>query len=368
MGYQQCNRCVMDNASDETITFDEEGYCNYCTEAISTLSERYFPNEIGAQKLQELLITLKKEGKNKKYDCIMGISGGLDSAYLAYLGHQHGLRILAIHVDDGLDVPIAVENIKKLTEKCGIDVIYERPDAEQFYGLTKAFFKAGVPNLAVPQDNLIYAYMYAYAKKYKIQYYLSGGNFSTESILQRGNTHTSLDKKHIFAINKQFGTTALNKLKITSGFERRVKNQLLLRIQEVRPLDYIDYNKESAIQELSDYCGFNYYGGKHYESYLTVFMQKYYLPLKFGVDKRRSHLSSLIVSGQMTRDEAIEELKKPLYLKEEMDICIEKILKIFRMDVNEFDRIMQQQPKQHTQYVTSSWKYVSKIVKKIRGY
>ncbi len=368
MEYRQCSRCVMDNASDNTIVFNQEGYCNYCTEAIETLQERYFPNEAGAKKLDELLTILKKEGENREYDCIMGISGGLDSAYLAYLGYQHGLRILAIHVDDGLNVPVASENIKKIIKKCGIDMIYKRPDMEQYYGVTKAFFKAGLPNLAIPQDNLIYAYMYVYAKKHRIRYYLSGGNFSTESILQRGNTHNVLDKKHIFAINKRFGTTALNKLQITSSFERRIKNQLLLRIKEVRPLDYIDYNKENAIKELADFCGFNYYGGKHYESYLTIFMQKYYLPLKFGVDKRRSHFSSLIVSGQMTREEALEELKRPFYEPGELNVCMDKMLEVFAMDQEEFENIMRQSPKQHEEFVTSSWKYVNKNVKIVRGY
>lgn len=270
MSYQICKRCVMDNRSDDTIVFDDEGYCNYCTDAINSMPQRYFPNEEGKEKLDELILKLKDEGKEKKYDCLMGISGGLDSAYLAYIGYKYGLRILAVHVDDGFDSPIAIDNIHKIEKSCKIDIMYEQPDKEQYFNLTKAFIKAGVPNIAIPQDNLIFAYLYKYANKYNIKYFLSGGNFAMESILQRDNTHSAFDKIHIVDINNKFGTTPINKLHITSSFERKIQDQILCRIKEIRPLDYIDYNKDRAIQELKEFCGYNYYGDKHYEPILTI--------------------------------------------------------------------------------------------------
>ncbi len=367
MSYRICKRCVMDNASDSTITFDENGYCNYCNEALNSMLQRYYPNEDGRQKFEQLIQNIKEEGKGKKYDCLMGISGGLDSSYLAYLGYEKGLRILAVHVDDGFDTEITKRNIDNLTKKTNIDIIYEKPDGKQFYSVTAAFIRAGVPNIAIPQDNLIFAYLYEYAKKYNIEYFLSGGNFSMESILQRGNSHSAFDKKHIFDINKRFGSTSLNKLQITSSFERKIKNQILHRIKELKPLDYINYNKERAINELEKFCGFSYYDGKHYESVLTIFMQRYYLPQKFKVDKRRSHLSSLIVSEQISREEALKEIEKPLY-DDNVKIHIEKLLEKLNISQEELEKIMQQEPVNHTSYKVSAWKYVSKTVKLLRGY
>ena len=368
MSYQICNRCVMDNRSDETIIFDENGYCNYCRDAINSMSRRYFPNKKGKKMLDELMMELKKEGKNKRYDCLMGISGGLDSSYLAYLGYQYDLRILGIHVDDGFDTSVALRNINNIGESCKIDIIFEQPDQEQYLDLTKAFIKADVPNIAIPQDNLIFAYLYKYAKKYNIKYFLSGGNFALESILQKGNTHSAYDKKHIIDIHNKFGTMPINNLQITSSFERKIKDQIFYKINEIRPLNYIDYNKNISIKELEKFCGYNYYGGKHYESNLTMFMQMYYLPKKFNIDKRNSHLSSLIISGQMDRDDALKELEKPLYGKDYMEQIISNLLGLIKMSREEFESIMGSPPKRHDDYKISSWKYVSKLVRKIRRY
>lgn len=367
MAYQMCARCVMDNRSDETIFFDNQGYCNYCSTAIESMPQRYFPNEEGQRRLGELIREIKEKGKGKKYDCLMGISGGLDSAYLAYLGHQHNLRILAIHVDDGFDTPAARTNIEKLSEACAIDVVQEQVDREQYFALVKAFLRAGVPNLAIPQDNLIFAYLYKYAKEYDVRYFLSGGNFALESILQRGNTHSAYDRRHIIDINSKFGTTGLEKLRLTSNFERKIKDQLLLRIKEYRPLNYIDYNKQTVIAELEQFCGYDYYGGKHYESILTLFMQKYYLPRKFSVDKRHSHLSSLIVSGQLSREDALQILSEPLY-GEEVELIITDFLNLIDLSRTEFEQIMNSPPKQHNDFKTSYWKYVSKLARRFRGF
>jgi asparagine synthetase B (glutamine-hydrolysing) len=289
---QTCNRCVMDNSSDSTIYFDENGFCNYCTNALKVKKTAYFPNEEGKRKLDALIGRLKSEGKGKKYDCIMGISGGLDSSYLAYLGSKWGLRILAVHVDDGFDTEICKRNIEKLMKATNIDYVVEKPDAVQFNALIKAYFMAGVPNLAVPQDNILFACVYRLIRNYKIRTFLSGGNFALECILQQGNTYRSFDVTNIKAIHKASGTEPIDKLPLLSDY-RRFIDQKLLKIETLRPLNLIDYNRERALNELADFCGFEYYGSKHLENTLTKFIQVYWFYKKFGVDKRRSHLSSI---------------------------------------------------------------------------
>ncbi|MEG1663641.1 MAG: N-acetyl sugar amidotransferase, partial [Clostridia bacterium] len=210
------------NKSDETITFDEVGRCNYCRQAIEDMKTTYFPNKDGEKKLSELILALKNEGKGKDYDCMMGISGGLDSAYLAYLGYTWGLRILAIHIDDGFDTEISKQNIKKLTAATGIKMLTICPDSEQYCDLIKAFIKSEVPDIAMPQDNILFAFLYATAKQYKIKSFLSGGNFALECILQQGNAHSAYDVVHIKDIHKKFGTKPINKLKFITSIKKEI--------------------------------------------------------------------------------------------------------------------------------------------------
>ena len=345
----------MDNKSDDTIFFDEQGNCNYCTTAIEQIGTIYFPNEEGERKLQRMITRLKKEGERKKYDCLMGISGGLDSAYLAYLGAvKWGLRILAVHIDDGFDTQLAKDNISKLCKACGIEIIYEYPDKEQFYDLTRAFILAEVPNIAIPQDNVLFACLYNYARKYKIYNFLSGGNFALECILQKGNTYTAFDLVHIMDIHNKFGTKSLNKLLLLSNWHI-LFDSFLYNIKTLRPLNYINYNKKKAITELYDFCGFTYYEAKHLENIFTKVAQLIWFTKKFGVDKRHSHLSSLIVSEQMTRDEAVAELKSPMYNEEKMEYDIQLVLNELNISREEFKKLLKLPGKQHTEYKKSSY-------------
>ncbi|MBQ3011872.1 MAG: N-acetyl sugar amidotransferase [Methanocorpusculum sp.] len=337
----------MDNSSDETITFDEHGYCNYCSEALAKKDRCYFPNEDGKKRLDDIIDKIKKDGVDKKYDCMMGISGGLDSSYLAYLGYTWGLRILAIHVDDGFDTDISKSNIKKLVDTAGIDLIIIKPDQQQFNALTKAYMKAGVPNLAVPQDNVLFAALYRYARENGIKYFLSGTNYALESILQRGNTHSAYDVVNILAINKIFGTENIDKLSFISEY-RRVLDKFILGLQTICPLDYIDYNRDRAFQELNEFCGFEYYGRKHLENMLTAFIQLIWFPQKFGVDKRTSHLSSMIVSGQMTRDEALAELEHPIV--DDNTPYIKFILERLDLDEKELANYLASEGRDHKYY------------------
>jgi N-acetyl sugar amidotransferase len=363
----QCKRCVMDNLSDPTIMFDNEGHCNYCSDALRAKEVVYFPNDIGKKKLEKFFDDLKAKRMKEKYDCMLGLSGGLDSSYAAYIGHTYGLRMLAVHIDDGFDTPVTTANINKICNKFSIDLIIEKPDPVLFADLTKAFIRAGVPNIAIPQDNVLFACLYKYAKENKIDCFLNGGNFALESILQKGNTYDASDKKHILSIWKRFGEKYdPANLPLFSVFEKKFVYQYLNRITFFRPLNFLDYNAKNAFETLNKSCGFEYYGDKHCESIFTKFMQRYYLPTKFGVDKRKSHYSSMIVSGQMTRPEAIQRLQEPLYSEYDLNCDLRYVLDKLQMDREEFDKILWEVPKAHEDYTKSKINIVNKYFLKLR--
>lgn len=363
-GYKICSHCIMNNRSDNTIVFDANGQCNYCKRAYYWKNKLYFPNQEGKLKLEQTLINIKKDGKGKKYDCIMGISGGLDSSYLAYLATQWNLRILAVHIDDGYNEPVTVENIQKICKAGNIELLTIKPDEEQFNALTRAYIVAGVPNLAAPQDSVLFAYIYKMAFKYGIKYFLSGSNFALENTIQKGNSWSAFDRVNIRDINRRFGTTSIKKLPLLSTW-KMLFYEHIFGIRNVQLLNYIDYNRSRAIQELKEFCGYEYYGNKHLENTLTKFIQLYYFTRKFHVDKRRSHFSSMIISGQMTREEALKEMEKPLYDSEKMDREIDMILEKLKMPRTEFDYYMSLPPVQHDAYKVS---LLNKVIRLISAY
>lgn len=347
-----CQRCVMDDSADSTIAFDDEGFCNYCTSALKLKPKTFFPNEEGEAKLTSMIEMLKREGQGKDYDCMMGLSGGLDSSYLAYLGAaKWGLRIIAVHIDDGYDTDISKSNLEKLIDKTGIECIVIKPDAEQFNNLTLAYMKAGVPDLAVPQDNVLFATLFRFALERGIKYFLSGSNFSTESILQEGCGWNTYDVVNILDIHKRFGQKPIDSLHFMSNWQK-MKISKVLGMTTLAPLNYVEYTREKAFAELDEYCGFQYYGRKHLENYLTAFLQTCWLPEKFGIDKRRSHLSSLIVSGQMTRDEALKELEEPQYDSEAMGEIKSLMADNMDIDVSKIDSLIESKPHSHIEYKT----------------
>lgn len=366
--YQQCVRCIMDNKSDNNIFFNQNGFCNYCTEALERKNKVYFPNEVGREKLEALLAKLKDENRNNRYDCVMGISGGLDSSYLAYLGSvKWGLRILAVHVDDGFDTEISKKNIDRIDKFPNLDLKIIKPDTRQFNELIKAYMRAGVPNLAVPQDNVLFASLYKFLKSNNLKVFLSGGNFSLESILQKGNTHDAYDLRNLKYIHKKFGKGYINRLTTLSAFKRDI-DTYILKIESPRPLDLIDYNRDRAMSELSDYCGFQYYGSKHLENDLTKFIQQYWFYNKFNVDKRTSHLSSMIVSGQMTRLDALKQYEAPLYTNADMEVTIDTVLNKLGMSKIEFNKIMSEKPYQHFDYPVSRYLKAKPFLAKIKKF
>ena len=365
METKRCCRCIMDNKSDSFIKFDANGYCNYCTNALEIMHSTYFPNVEGKKKLDDLLARVKKDGEGKKYDCIMGISGGLDSSYLAYLGYKWNLRVLAVHIDDGYDTEISKNNLKKLIDATGFDYETITPDSNQFNNLTLAFMKAGVPNIAIPQDNVLFAFLYKKMKEYGIKWFFSGSNFSLECILQKGNTHRNTDVVNIKDIFKKYGNGKINKLKFISTIHKEYDKKVN-KINTVDPLNYVLYERDKAFKELNEFCGFEYYGRKHLENILTAFIQLYWFPKKFGVDKRTSHLSSMIVSGQLSRDDALKELAEPLYDENTMESYISFIKKNLKISDEEFEAIMKMPTHQHYEYKTEENTLIYKLLRIIK--
>ncbi len=335
--YKICSRCIMDNNNDSTIRFYEDGTCSYCRDALERKDMVYFPNKEGELKLNNLIKTLKNWGKGKDYDCMMGISGGLDSSYLAMLGYEWGLRILAIHIDDGFDTEISKSNIEKLCKKCNLDLRIIKPDTTQYNNLTKAFILAESPNLDMPQDNILFSCLHKYAKENNIKYFLSGGNFALESILQLSSQTNAYDIGKIKFINKKFSISPIDKLPLMSNIDRMI-DRFVYKFISVRPLNYINYDKEKAIKELKDFCGFEYYESKHCENYLTKIIQLYWLPKKFNYDKRKSHFSSLIVSNQLSREDALKQISTPPYKLENMQADLKLVLDRLNIPYEEFEK------------------------------
>lgn len=354
MNYQQCNRCVMDNKSDKSIVFDDKGFCNYCSTAIKNKNKVYFPNEQGAIKLEKLINKIKTDNKNEPYDCLMGISGGLDSSYLAYLGAEKwGLRILGIHINDGFNSEISERNIERISKFPNLDMKTIHIDKEQYAELIKAFMRSGVPNITMPQDNILFASLYKFVKEHKVKTLLSGFNFALESIIQKDNIHSYLDFKNLIHIQKLFGKGQIDKLEFISSLKADV-DYTFLRFERHSPLDYVNFDKNKALEELNAYCGFEYYGEKHQENEFTKFGLQYWMYNRNNVDIRTSYFSSLIVSGQMSREEALKELSNKPYNEEDMEKSINSILEKINMSRDEFETVFKQPAKQHSDYKTSS--------------
>lgn len=308
-----CKRCVMDT-TDPEISFDERGFCNHCIAAEEKLKAGWFPNEEGSMRLQLAAAEIKAYGKNKTYDCIIGISGGVDSSYLLHVAkHDMGLRPLAVHVDAGWNSEIAVKNIENLVRKLELELFTYVVDWEEIRDLQLAFLKSSIANQDVPQDHVFFATLYDFASKNGIKYVLTGSNLTSESILPNSWGYTASDARQIIAIHKRFGGKKFHSYKTMSLFKYKIFYPFIKKMKVIRPLNWMNYDKNKTIKFLEENYGWRYYGTKHGESKWTRFFQNDYLPTKFGYDKRKAHLSSLIMAGQMTRDEAMKDLEKPLY-------------------------------------------------------
>jgi N-acetyl sugar amidotransferase len=336
--YQQCTRCVMDT-SDLEIGFDESGNCNHCVEFLNRRIKYVYQDKASDLALEKLVEEIKQAGKNKEYDCILGVSGGVDSSYLSYIAKQKGLRVLAVHMDNGWNSEAAVLNIKHITSKLNIDYESFVLDWEEFRDLQLAFLKASIPEADTPTDIAIPAVWHLIAAKYGIKHILSGGNVATEGILPRSWHYNAKDMKYFNHIQKTFGTRKLKKFP-TFGFQKEMYHKLVKGIKITYMLSYVPYEKKAVIKLLQDKLDLRFHDRKHHESKYTGFIQSYYLYKKFGIDYRRATLSSQICIGKVKREEVIDLLSEKPYDVNQIEADKVYIAKKLHISDIELDRII----------------------------
>jgi N-acetyl sugar amidotransferase len=329
------------DTSDPQILFDAQGVCNHCHAFAGLRGTEWFPNEEGGRRWQKVLEEIKSVGANSEYDCILGLSGGVDSSYLALMVREWGLRPLVVHVDAGWNSELAVANIEAIVKRCNYDLYTYVVNWEEMRDLHLAYLKAGVANQDVPQDHIFFSGVYRLAISNGIRYVLSGGNLSTEGVFPRAWQASAMDSINLRAIHKRFGSLALQSYKTTSPFEYLFYYPFVKRVRTLRPLNYMPYDKAIAIAALQAEVGWKPYGRKHGESLFTKVFQNYYLPFRFGYDKRRPHFSSLIASGQMSRERALSELDKPLYDSTELELDLDYFCKKLRITRAEFEQLLE---------------------------
>ncbi len=338
-GYRICSCCVMD-ISVPGIHFDSAGVCNFCRDASARLRRDLFVGPGHEGKLDRLLRDIRAAGAGRPYDCVIGVSGGVDSSYTAWLvKRKFGLRPLAVHLDNGWNSELAVQNIERLLKALDIDLYTHVIDWEEFRDLQLAFIKSSIPNSEIPTDHGITALLYRMAAKHGVRYIISGGNLATEVVMPDSWMHDAKDLRLLKAIHRRFGSRPLRTFPMMS-YRRLAWYILVRRVRYVGILNYVDYNKTQAIETLERELGWRRYAAKHFESIYTRFFQGYLLPRKFGMDKRRPHCSSLIVSGQLTRGEALKELAGEPYDPQLAREDTAYIRKKFGLSEAEFEAIM----------------------------
>ena len=312
--FQRCTQCVMDT-TDPSIVFDSQGICDHCNDFNNHVKPKWLPNERGKVRLNRIIEKIKIHGQGKDFDCILGLSGGIDSSYMLHLTvKEFGLRPLVFHVDGGWNSEISVHNINVLIDNLGLDLYTEVINWEEMKDFQLAFFKSGVPHLDIPQDHAFIATLYHFANKYNIKYILNGGNISTECVQYPMEWfYYGTDMSQINDIRHQFGTIDMKTYPFSSILFHKVFLKYFKGIKVIKPLNYMHYNKEDAINILIKEYNWKPYPQKHFESRFTKFYEGYWLPERFGYDTRKVQYSSLILTGQMTRETALENLKKPAY-------------------------------------------------------
>ncbi|WP_155417158.1 N-acetyl sugar amidotransferase [Pseudomonas brassicacearum] len=359
--YKVCSRCVMDE-TDANIKFDEHGVCNHCHKFDEVQSLQLFGGVDGKTRLQNIVDKIKKEGAGKEYDCIIGLSGGVDSSYLAVKIKGFGLRPLVVHVDAGWNSELAVSNIEKIIKYCGYDLHTHVMNWEEMRDLQLSYMKAAVANQDVPQDHAFFSSMYHFAVKNDIKYILSGGNLATEAVFPDSWHGSAMDAINLKDIHKTYGSKPLRDYKTISFFEYYFWYPFAKGMRTVRPLNFMEYDKREAEKYLQETVGYRSYARKHGESIFTKLFQNYYLPTKFGYDKRKLHYSSMILSGQMSREEAIVKLAEPLYAADELENDIDYFCKKMRVNRQQFDELMQAPIHDYSDF--KSWDKLQGIAKK----
>ena len=334
-----CVRCVMNSAVDRTIVFDARGVCNHCARYDDLVSSRVLRGARGQQALSDLVERMQRAGKGREYDCVIGVSGGVDSTSVAHLVKSLGLRPLAVHFDNGWNSELAVKNIERVLNQLEIDLYTYVVDWNEFRDLQVAFLKASTPDGEIPTDHAIFALLWREASRRGIKYIVSGMNFTTESISVPAWSYGHSDWRYVKDVHRRFGTVPLKTYPHFSLTYLFYVNAVR-GVRTISVLNYVDYDREQAMTLLKERFGWRYYGGKHYESIYTRFYQGVVLPRKFGIDKRYGHLSDLINAGQLSRDDALRELEAPPYPPADQEQDIAYVIKKLGLTRQEFDQIM----------------------------
>ncbi len=341
--YKICSNCIMDT-SDPRITFDDRGWCGYCRNFHKNILPHWHPDERGEKEIRRIAEKIRQEKKFGKHDCIIGLSGGPDSSYATYVAKEKlGLNPLVYHVDAGWDNQQAVSNIEKIVTGLKLDLFTEVIDWEEMKDLQVAFLKAQIPDQDYPQDMAFFSGLYRFARKNRIKYILTGANYSSECVREpeAWGAYIGIDRALVRDIHGQFGKAPLRSFPIIDVFQYKILYKYLLGMRVIAPLNFVRYVKRDAEQEMHERFGWERFVHKHYESRFTIFYESYWLPRKFGYDKRRAHFSSLILTNQMTRAEALERVARPevdeLTLEQEfefvaskLDLSVEDLRAIFR--------------------------------------
>jgi N-acetyl sugar amidotransferase len=349
---QMCMRCIIDNTNPD-LDLDDKGVCAACREAEIKIGSFSFSKVDESENLQEIAARIKSQ-KRGQYDSILGLSGGVDSSYVAYLAMEMGLSPLCVHFDNGWNSDIAVKNIRRIVDVTGFDLKTYVIDWPEFRDLQRAFFKAGVIDIELLTDHAIFASLFRIRREFKIKTVLSGTNYSTEHGMPPSWLWNKMDLRNIRAIQKRFGDMRIKTFPTMNTISWLLMRKFGIGGVFEEPLNFVNYRKSEAMEQIKSRFGWEYYGGKHYESKFTKFYQAYVLPEKFGIDKRRVHLSALIRNGEMSREEALEELKIPLYDPKEFLEDKRFVLKKLGFSEVDFDALMAKEPVPHDFYPSDS--------------
>ena len=353
--FQSCTRCVMDT-TDSKITFDENGVCDHCRNFDKNIKPFWKPQENRFDELEEIAKKIRKKGKGHDYDCILGLSGGADSSYLAHIAVKvMHLRPLIFVVDTGWNLNVAVENIEKIVKGLNLDMYTEVVNWKEMADLQLSFFKASISSCDQPQDHAIFAGLYNYAVKHHIKYVLTGSNSATEFIRPPVEWLYMNDIVMMKDIHRKFGNMQLKTFPMCGMFKYRIIYRYFYGMKRIFPLDYVVYDKAQAEELLHEKYGWTRYENKHYENVFTRFFEGYYLPHKFGFDTRKNVCSNQINTGTMTREEALEIISKPPYDMDLMQQDKEYVAKKLGITVNEFDEIIAFPNKTPTDYRNQMW-------------
>mgnify|MGYP001249978222 FL=1 len=355
--YQICTHCIMDTF-DPNIVFDECGGCDYCNNFESTIQPNWHTDQKGEDALKLLSDKIRQEGKGKDFDCIIGLSGGLDSSYATYIAREKmGLRPLLFHVDAGWNTDQAVGNIEKLVDGLGLDLYTEVINWEEMKDLQVAFLRSQLPDQDLPQDAAFFSSLYKFARKYKIKTIITGSNFSTECCREpeEWGGYLGLDKLLFKDIHARFGTRPLETFPLVDILVSKVLYQQIIGMKVAMPLNMVPFIKKDAEDELERRFGWQKFQHKHHESRFTRFYEDYWLPRKFGFQKRRAHFSSLIMTGQMTREQALERISHPEmgehFLQQEFEYVANKL----DLTVKELQEIFDGENKTYRDYRNKRW-------------